>query len=320
MQLNTVWEADMAELNLTKLNELAIEPLRMIADAEDDYHERIGHIAEYITLHKGIKLILLAGPSGSGKTTTANFISDAIRERGLPSLVISLDDFYRDHSDPEYPKNAEGKHDYERPESLDLLKIEKTLTDVIENREFIIPKYDFKSGSCVKESTHAPIGDGCVIIEGLHALNPIISKNLPREKLVTLFVSVSTNINHMGKRIISGRKIRFLRRLVRDSIYRGSSAERTLSLWQDVLLSEDVYLYPYKASADLAFDTFHPFELGVMRNLADRLLTDKLARDEIYIDIVKSAIELVTPIDPDLVPDNSLIREFISGGIYDEKY
>ncbi len=310
----------MAELNLTKLNERALEPLRMIADAEDDYHERIGHIAEYIVTHGGIKLILLAGPSGSGKTTTANLISDGIKERGVDSLVISLDDFYRDHSDPDYPKAADGSHDYERPESLNLKKLQKTLTDVIENREFDIPKYDFKSGCCVSVTRHAPIGEGCVIIEGLHALNPIISKNLSRERLVTLFVSVSTNINHNGKRIISGRKIRFLRRLVRDSIYRGSSAERTLSLWQAVLLAEDVYLYPYKASADLAFDTFHPFELGVMKNFAEKLLTKELAENEIYINIVRSAIELITPIDSDLVPDNSLIREFISGGIYDEKY
>ncbi len=310
----------MAELNLTKLNELAKEPLRMIADAEDDYHERVGYIAEYITLHRGIKLILLAGPSGSGKTTTANFISDAIRARGLHSLVISLDDFYRDHTDPAYPKDSEGKHDYERPESLDLEKLTRTLTDVIEGREFFVPKYDFKTGSMVSQTKYEPIGDGCVIIEGLHALNPVISEKLPRESLVKLFVSVSTNINHMGKRVISGRKIRFLRRLVRDSIYRGASAERTLSLWQGVLLSEDVYLYPYKASADLSFDTFHPFELGVMKNFAEKLLTPELAEDEIYINIVRSAIDLVTSIDSDLVPDNSLIREFISGGIYDKKY
>ncbi len=310
----------MAELTLEKLNSLALEPLSMIEAAEAEYHARVGRIADYVTEHGSVHLILLAGPSGSGKTTTANLIADAISARGLHALVISLDDFYRDHTDPKYPKNEKGEHDYERPDSLDLPMLKAVLADVAANREFFIPKYDFKTGSRAGEVRHAPIGRGCVIIEGLHALNPIISEDLPKEKMLKLFVSVSTNINHGGRRIISGRKIRFLRRLVRDSIYRASSAERTLSLWQGVLHAEDIYLYPYKATADLAFDTFHPFELSVMRPFAEELLTEALAKKEIYINIVRSAITKVKPIDAELVPENSLIREFISGGIYDKKY
>ncbi len=292
----------------------------MIEAAELEYHERIARIAEYIADHGSIKLLLLAGPSGSGKTTTANLLSDRLHSLGRSSLVISLDDFYRDHEDPKYPKNHEGIHDYECPEALNLEKLSDVLSHVVENREFIIPKYDFKEGRCVSFSRHAPIGGGCVIIEGLHAINPLISNDLPKESLIKLFVSVSTNINHDGRRIISGRKIRFLRRLVRDSIYRGSSAERTLSLWQGVLSAEDIYLYPYKQTADLAFDTFHPFELSVMRRYAEQLLTPELAKEHSYIDIVRSAILSVTPISPELVPENSLIREFISGGIYHKKY
>ncbi len=310
----------MAELTLTELNKRAQDPLSMIEEAEHDYHARVDRITDYVTGHSSVHLILLAGPSGSGKTTTANLISDAIRARGLHSLVISLDDFYRDHTDPEYPKNSKGDHDYERPESLDLKRLKKVLSDVVANRDFYVPKYDFKTGSRTGEVRYSRIGKGCVIIEGLHALNPVISDSLPKESILKLFVSVSTNINHNGKRIISGRKIRFLRRMVRDSIYRSSSAERTLSLWLGVLHAEDVYLYPYKATADLAFDTFHPFELGVMRPLAEALLTEKLAEKETYINIIRSAITKVDIIDESLVPADSLIREFIAGGIYDHKY
>ncbi len=310
----------MAELNLYDLNLSAKEPEKMIENAEAKYHSRIEKIAKYIVENNHIRLVLLAGPSGSGKTTTANLIADGIRRLGEEAEVISLDDFYRDHTDPSYPKNQFGDHDYERPESLDLPLLCKTLLDIAENRPFEIPKYDFKEGRCVKVIKKAPVGNGCVIIEGLHALNPMISENLPSEKVVKLFVSVSTNINHEGKRIISGRKVRFLRRLVRDSIYRGADATRTLSLWRGVLEAEDIYLYPYKSTADLAFDTFHPFELGAMKKRAEALLDKKELSDDGYSTVVLNALRHIEAIDDSLIPENSLIREFISGGIYDDIY
>jgi uridine kinase len=162
--------------------------------------------------------------------------------------------------------------------------------------------------------------EGCVIIEGLHALNPKISSGLHKDKILKLFVSVSTNINHEGERILSGRKVRFVRRLVRDSIYRAANAERTLSMWKKVLMAEDVYLYPYKASADLAFNTFHSFELSVMKSFALSLISKSLAEADVYAGTVLSALELIEGMDHSLVPDNSLIREFIPGGIYESLY
>ena len=117
-----------------------------------------------------------------------------------------------------------------------------------------------------------------MIIEGLHALNPKIAEGLSEDCVLKLFVSVSTNINEGEERILSGRKVRFVRRLVRDSIYRAASAERTLEMWHHVLLAEDIYLYPYKELADVAFDTFHVFELGVMRQYALSLLSERSLR------------------------------------------
>lgn len=310
----------MAELNLYDLNLWAKEPEKMIENAEEKYHSRIERIAKYVTENPEIRLILLAGPSGSGKTTSANLIADNIRRLGEEAEVISLDDFYRDHDDPSYPKNLNGTHDYERPDSLNLPLLCSTLLDIVENRPFSVPKYDFKEGRCVSVAEKNPVGNGCVIIEGLHAMNPLISENLPAEKVVKLFVSVSTNINHEGKRIISGRKVRFLRRLVRDSIYRGADAIRTLNLWRGVLEAEDIYLYPYKSTADLAFDTFHPFELGAMKKRAEALLDIKELEGDGYTAVVLNAIKHIDPVDDSLIPENSLIREFIAGGIYDDIY
>lgn len=310
----------MAEIYLKDVNLAAKAPRVAIARAEADYFEKVRRIAEKITENVNIKIVLLAGPSGSGKTTTANLVADAIRASGERALVVSLDDFYRAQDDLEYPRQENGELDYECPDALNIPQLTDTLEKIASDKPFEIPKYDFKCGKPVKKTRYDSLGRGCVIIEGLHALNPRISDLLPKEKILKVFVSVSTNINVGDERIISGRKIRFIRRLVRDSIYRGSSAERTLSMWHGVLAAEDIYLYPYKESADIAFDTFHVFELGAMKHFAKKLIPKSLAQCDPYANIVYSAIELIDELDYRLIPETSLIREFIPGGIYESLY
>lgn len=313
-------ELIMAEINLKEVNEAANEPRAAILAAEDSYHEKVRLVAGRITGDENIKIVLLAGPSGSGKTTTANLVADAIRAEGEGAMVVSLDDFYRSQNDPKYPRLENGELDYECPDSLNLELLCEVLKKIAGGESFRIPKYDFKRGETVKVTTYPPIGHGCVIIEGIHALNPRISDILPKDKILKLFVSVSTNINENGKRIISGRKIRFIRRLVRDSIYRGAGAERTLSMWRGVLAAEDIYLYPYKNTADIAFDTFHRFELGAMKHFAKGLIPKSLAERDAYAGIVAAALEKIEELDYNLIPENSLIREFIPGGIYEALY
>lgn len=311
----------MAEITLTELNDMAKRDVeKMIKDAENEYETKVLRVANRITEDENIKLILLAGPSGSGKTTTANLIRDAIIAKGEDATVISLDDFYRDHDDPEYPRLQNGEQDYECPESLNLLRLSDTLKRIVDDEEFEIPKYDFKLGKCISTKKHPPLGHGCVIIEGLHALNPKISDALPKEKILKVFVSVSTNVNHNSKRILSGRKLRFIRRLVRDHIYRGATVERTLAMWVGVLAAEDIYLYPYKTTADIAFNTFHTFELGVMKPFAEKLIPMSLAARDDYLEIVLNAVSLAEAIDYHKIPRSSLIREFVPGGIYEELY
>ena len=310
----------MAEIQARELNLLSHNAEAMIAESERVYHANISSVARAITEEGSLRALLLSGPSGAGKTTTANLICDAVRALGEECIVVSLDDFYLDHSDERYPKNELGQHDYERPEALDLDAIRCMLENITKGEEFVIPKYDFKTSSRVGERKRPAMPDGCVIIEGLHALNPIISDSLPADKIKKMFVSVSTNINDGDERIISGRKTRFVRRLVRDSIYRGADAERTLGLWEGVLSAEDIYLYPYKHLADFTFDTFHTFELGVMKPIAESLLsTDGVSENE-YAKIVAAALGKLDAIDRTLIPKDSLIREFIGGGIYEKIY
>ena len=311
----------MAELELTKINTLIENsPIEAIRMAEIEYHSRIGEIARRIADDERIKVVLLAGPSGSGKTTSANLICDAIETLGEAAMVVSLDNFYRDSDDPDYPRLPSGEPDYECPEALRLDTLSDALMKIANNEPYDIPRYDFKVGSCVEIQHYPPINHGWVIIEGLHALNPKIRERLSDESVLKIFISVSTNINHVGERILSGRKARFIRRLVRDSIYRAADAEKTLEMWDEVLAAEDIYLYPYKATADLAFNTFHLFELPVMKPFVERLITDKIAEKSEYASTVLSAVRQVLPLDYNLVPNNSLIREFIPGGIYEDLY
>jgi len=310
----------MAEINIKKINELAKAPSEMIAQADAEYEEFVSSLADRISTSDRIRVVLLAGPSGSGKTTTANMLADAVKARGGDCMVVSLDDFYRDATDPEYPRLENGERDFERPEALNLPELEEVLCDIAEGRDFYIPRYDFKIGSRREVVKYSKMLHGCVVIEGLHALNPKICASIPRDKVLKIFISVSTNVNKNGKRILSGRKIRFLRRMVRDNLYRAADAELTLKLWPNVLHGEDAYLYPYRDLADVHFNTFHSFELGVMRQFCERLISDGLARKDSYAKTVLSAVRQATPIDEKLVPESSLIREFIPGGMYDHLY
>ena len=311
----------MAEITVKELNAPVIADVgACIAAAEDEYHGKIAALADYLVGSGRIRIVMLAGPSGSGKTTTANLLADGIRARGEECLVVSLDDFYRDAVDPEYPRAEDGERNYECPEALHLCEVGATLLAISEGQSFSLPKYDFKEGRRVSLTEHPPMPEGCVIIEGLHALNPAICDPLPRDRVLKLFVSLSTNINEDGVRILSGRKLRFVRRMVRDSIYRGADAQRTLKMWEGVLKAEDIYLYPYKESADVAFDTFHRFEPGVMRSFAEALITEELESSSEYARTVITALRRAEHISAELIPENSLIREFIPGGIYEALY
>ena len=312
----------MSEISISPLNERAKDsPCELISESESRYKSFISDTANRIAKDGRIRLVLLAGPSGSGKTTTANMLADALSSLGFEAMVISLDDFYRNATDPEYPRLSDGERDYESPYALDLPAIERTLTAITDGKEFSVPKYDFKVAARTSSAIHAPISHGCVIIEGLHALNPLIFSALPTDRMLRIFISVSTNLcDDGGERVISGRKLRFVRRMVRDSIYRAADAERTLDMWANVLLGEDKFLYPFRDNADISFDTFHPFEFGVMSEFVLELISEELAGENSYAAEVRCAAKLAYPIDESLVPETSLIREFIPGGIYEHKY
>ena len=295
-------------------------PASFILDTEKKYAERLRTLAERVTSSENLSIVLISGPSGSGKTTTANLLADVIIEQGRRCMVLSLDDFYLPTDSPRYPRHKDGTLDYETVYALDLPQISETLSDIANNREFSVPKYNFKKSRRDSMREYPPIDGGVVIIEGLHALNPLISTSLSYGSAFKIFISVSTNVTMDGERIISGRKIRFLRRLIRDSLYRATSPLSTVKIWRSVLLGEDNYLYPTRKYADVEFDTFHAFELSIMRPFAEALITEDIYDSDEIVRVAYDAVRRAEPLPLECLPRTSLIREFVPGGIYEQLY
>ncbi|MBE6538643.1 MAG: nucleoside kinase [Ruminococcaceae bacterium] len=310
-------EIELKEINLRVRNDLC----SFIDMAEREYADRLSETVDFLE-RNGARIVLLAGPSSSGKTTTANILKDLLEMRGHSTAVVSMDNFYRDKNDPLYPRDERGELDFESVDALHIDKIHSVIESLLTRGEAKMPRYVFGKGAPVDGAITLSLpSSGFVIMEGIHALNPKITDGLDREQIIKIFISVSTNINEDGKRILSGRKIRFIRRMTRDSLYRGTDALKTLARWGSVLEGEDKYLYPFKGTADICIDTFHKYELGVMRPFAEKAIREAGAElDGGFIEIIKNALSKFDVVDINNVPETSLIREFIPGGKYESIY
>ncbi len=293
-------------------------PSEIINTSEEWYHSEIFEIADNIFKNQSIKIVAIAGPSGSGKTTTAHRLCDALSEYGEKTVVVSLDDFYL--STEQLPILPDGTRDIESVNSLDIALIKKCFTEIIESGKTVLPKFDFATKTRIIRDREVDVRNhGIVIVEGLHALNPIISDLVPRENIFKIYISVNLPIvDDNGKKILSSRQIRLVRRSLRDRIFRNTDINDTLNLWKGVVKGEEKFLYCFKDTADVVVKTLHFYELCVYKN-EFLSLRDKVNPDNEWYDYfikTASALEKFAPIDPKLVPEHSLIREFIGNGRY----
>ncbi len=305
-------------IELSELNQKAEADLfALSARSDSEYLSHLTEVCDALEAAQGKrKVLLLAGPSGSGKTTSAAIIEKMMRERGYCAWDISLDDFYRTKDDPAYPLDEQGRIDMESVHALRTDRIRESIQSLLSGEETVIPKYIFGDvGQIIEDGEHIKVPEGgLVIIEGLHALNPLLTDGILTEGIFRMFISVSTNITCGGERIISGRKLRFIRRVVRDFYYRGMSADRTYQVWQSVLAGEDKHLYPYRHLADVSINTFHSCECTVMSPFVRRVL-ETLTEKNDYTETVKRAVEQFYSVTAELaqraVSQGSLLREFM---------
>ena len=255
---------------------------------------------------------MLAGPSSSGKTTTASMLSKGIELMGGRAYTVSLDDFYLPRS-VGYPIDENGKPDYECVEALDVELIRLCLGELLHKSKSSLPVFDFSSGERISNAKRIELKENDVIIvEGLHALNPVITDTLNIENLYKIYVSVSSRVyRNDGSVLLSKRDLRFVRRMVRDFNFRSTSVEKTFDVWESVMRGEDKYLFPFEYLADIKIDSFHPCEPCVLSKKAVELLKPALSGE--YAEkasLMTNKLNLFKNIDYSCLPQDSLLREF----------
>ncbi len=324
-QISAVFEEaqDWAEVlevdTVAKLNNRIVKgKFNEIIRLNEELHEKkLSNIADAIKRdHK--KLVLIAGPSSSGKTTFANRLSDHLKVNGLKPHIISLDDYYLNRD--EIPFDENGKQNFEVVESLDIAMINRDITKILAGEEVEIPSFNFKTG--VKEyKGHHKIKleeKDIIIMEGIHGLNEIITKDVKKEDKFKVFISALTTLNIDNHNRIPTTDTRLIRRMVRDHNSRGFGATNTIDMWPTVLEGEVKNIFPYQNEADAVFNSALIYELSVLKPYVEPLLFSINPDQPEYKEarrLVKFLENFLVPHDIQ-VPTTSLCREFIGGGSF----
>ena len=300
--------------NLEYINEQAkTNATEFILKCEQRYENIINGVAEQIQNEKGREIVMLAGPSSAGKTTTAKKLCEALNSKGIKTYVLSLDDFYLNRED--IPYLPDGTQDYETVYALDLELFAECVNRLLKGETVKNPIFDFTTGkrsdNLFNEITLGR--DDVVIIEGLHALNPVITEKI-EGKLLKIYINVSSRIyDNEGNIILNKRNMRFVRRMIRDYKFRDSAVNNTYKLWKNVTAGEDKYLFPFRDNADIKINTIHLYETCVLKNQALPLLYKSEISDEFKDDAKRlcRALESFETIEVSKVPEDSLLREFL---------
>ena len=284
---------------------------------EARHNDRLCLLADKIANNiDNIKIIAIAGPSSSGKTTFSHRLRIQLMTRGIQPVKLSIDDYYFDRSTLVPDEN--GNYDYEHINTIDVDLFNSHLVSLINGEEIQIPAFDFLSGTRkpgpkLKIGPHQPI-----IIEGIHALNEAMTINIPRSNKFKIYIAPHAQLNIDDHSPVSGTQLRQVRRLVRDHNFRGFSAERTIEVWNSVRKGEFRWIYDNQEGVDFVFNSDLVYELCVLKKHALPLLNAINREDELFIDannLIK-ILKLFKDIPDDLVPCNSLLREFIGDSCF----
>ena len=267
---------------------------------------------------KEIKIVLMAGPSSSGKTTTSRKLRMYLESFGLHPRVLSMDDYFVERN--ETPKDKDGNLDFECLEAVDLKLFDKQIGELLDGKTIKIPTFNFVLGT--KEyKTEMTLGEeDILLIEGIHALDSKVLTNIPRSKKYKIYISALTELNIDNHNRVSTTDNRLLRRIIRDNRTRAHSVENTIAAWNSVREGEEKYIFPYQDDADFTFNSALIYEIGVLKTYVEPLLFS-VPQNSPYYGEAKRLIEflhLFLPIPADVIPQDSIIREFIGGSCFHE--
>ena len=300
------------------LNEaIAGERMREVVLVSEALHEqRIARIAAEITGRQGrVRLALIAGPSSSGKTTFSKRLSIQLLANGLRPFPLEMDNYFVDRA--RTPRVEQGQYDYESLWALDVGIFNEHLLRLLDGEAVTLPRYNFKTGlrEVGQEVRLRP--DHIILIEGIHGLNPALVPDVPSEFLYRIYVSALTQLNIDKHNRIPTTDTRLIRRVVRDAAQRGYSARQTIERWEAVRNGEKRWIFPFQEHADVMFNSALVYELAVLKPLAEPLLLQVEPRTQPHLEAKRllTFLDWFEPLVPDLVPDNSILREFVGGSI-----
>ena len=298
------------------------DPKGFVEECDAAYARKIESAARRIADNRSrSRIVLLSGPSGSGKTTTAKKIEARLEEMGIRSHAISMDNYFQTVDPETAPRNREGLIDYESPFYLDMNLLNRHFKLLDQGETIHIPKFDFaRQMRSAVHSNPLKLGkDEIAIFEGIHALNDIITGKNP--KAMKLYISARSNVTDgEGDTVFKGTWMRLGRRMVRDAKFRAWEPHVTMKMWSNVRRGEKLYISPFKDNADIQFDSSLPYEVSVLKSYVlpfCEQLTPEIERYEEIGRLLEAYPRFETLSETYVAPD-SLIREFIGGGIYDE--
>lgn len=279
--------------------------------------KKIADIAEDIASKPDKKFIMIAGPSSSGKTTFSHRLAVQLKAHGLKPHTIEVDNYFVERE--ETPKDADGNYNFECLEAIDIALFNKQLTDLLAGKTVELPSFNFKIGKKEFKGDMLTLGkDDILIFEGIHCLNDRLSESVPRENKYKIYISALTQLNIDEHNRIPTTDGRLIRRMVRDARTRGSSAARTLGMWESVRRGEEENIFPYQEEADAMFNSALIYELAVLKQEAEPLLFG-ISKDEPEYYEAKRLLKFLDyflGINSEDIPKNSIIREFIGGSIF----
>lgn len=278
---------------------------------ETFYNNQLAQCAKDI-IDKNMQIVLIAGPSSSGKSTTAKKLAIQLAVYGKNTFIISTDNYFIDRD--KTPVNKYGHRDYENVKAIDLDRLNEDLLDLLEGEEIELPSFNFISGKSERSNKKIKLDEGILIIEGIHSLNPILSKYIPQKNKYKIYVSALTQINIDSHNRISSSDARLIRRIVRDKNFRGYDPIETISSWDNVRRGEREYIFPFQENADFYMDTSLIYEFNALKNEAiDALNTIDVTSKYYYKanDLKKLLSHFIGLDDLSIITKDSILREFI---------